>query len=413
MSGFKKGRRSACRFLRGWLLPYTMAMFRPIGRSLFGAPYRVWGSRRSMLSIPRASSGWKCGRLPRCGAHGSCFSVGFLARPRVYKSALSHRKSHMRRSTRKRTPCPLPEGEGICGLMRTYLLIGNYGVGNVGDEALKEYFLQRFPEIEWVVLSANPEHVEIPRLPFGIRSFFTPWWRTLLAYWQCNGVVFGGGSLFTDTESSLAPVLWWWHAVLAAFIRKPVFLAFQGVGPFRTRRGEWCARWVGRRAALLSVRDVLSLARVERWNLNKKCILSFDPVFSLMISKNIRLCPSFAAIPVDAVRSKILLIIPRGNSSREFWDRSEKMRGEGWEGVRVQEPRSLSELSAFISSSSFLLTQRYHAGIVALVLGVSFEAVPQVLGDKFDALNHEDRDLVHLRERVRGGEEALRNALLS
>ncbi|MBI2117300.1 hypothetical protein HYT95_00215 [Candidatus Peregrinibacteria bacterium] len=66
-----------------------------------------------------------------------------------------------------------------------------------------------------------------------------------------------------------------------------------------------------------------------------------------------------------------------------------------------------------MSSASYLLTQRYHAGIVALTLGVMFEAVPQVSGDKLDALNHEDRDLVHLWERVRVGEEALRLALQS
>ena len=28
------------------------------------------------------------------------------------------------------------------------LLVGNYGVGNLGDEALREYFLKRFPEVQ-------------------------------------------------------------------------------------------------------------------------------------------------------------------------------------------------------------------------------------------------------------------------
>ena len=297
--------------------------------------------------------------------------------------------------------------------MHRYLLVGNYGVGNVGDEALKEYFLQCFPEVEWIVVSAHPGLGEVPRLPCGFRSLFTPWWRSFRAYWQCDGVVFGGGSLFTDAESTVAPLLWWWHAVLAMLFRQPVFLAFQGIGPFRTKRGEWWTRWVARRVVFLSVRDIHSCARVERWQLNKKCILSFDPVFSLIISKNTLIRSSSAAIPSDADRSKILLIIPRRNSSQEFRDRSEEMRREGFRGVRVQEPRSLVELSAAVSSASFLLTQRYHAGIVALALGVPFDAVPQVPGDKLDALNKEDRDLSHLRERVRVGEEALREALYS
>lgn len=284
--------------------------------------------------------------------------------------------------------------------VRPFLLVGNYGVGNVGDEALKEYFLRRFPDVEWVVVSAKPCAGEMPRLPFGFRSLFTPWWRTIGAYWRCGGVVLGGGSLFTDAESAAAPLLWWWHVALAVFLRKPVFLAFQGIGPFRTGAGEWLARWVVRKAAFLSVRDALSFRRVEGCGLHKKCILSFDPVFSLVHAHTSCTC------------SNKLLIIPRSNSSREFWRRAEERRRDGV-GVSVAEPRTLDELSRTVASASHLLTQRYHAGIVALALGVSFEAVPQGEGDKLDALNREERDRVCLLERVRLGEEALREALVA
>lgn len=75
------------------------------------------------------------------------------------------------------------------------------------------------------------------------------------------------------------------------------------------------------------------------------------------------------------------------------------------------EPKSFLELCEAVSSASFLLTQRYHAGIVALALGVPFETVPQVAGDKLDALNREERDSACLMERVQMGEEALRGVL--
>ncbi len=280
-----------------------------------------------------------------------------------------------------------------------YLLIGNYGVGNVGDDALMEYFLRRFPEVEWMVVSAHPKgEREIPRLPFGFRSLFTPWWRTVGVYWRCDGVVLGGGSLFTDAESAAAPLLWFGHVALAVFFRKPVFLAFQGMGPFRTWICDRCARWAARNAVLISVRDALSFRRVEHWSLNKKCILSFDPVFTLVDASK------------TCISSNKLLIIPRSNSSREFWRKAEEAR-RARANASVAEPRTLDELSRVVASASFLLTQRYHAGIVATALGIPFEAVPQVPGDKLDALNREDRDLVSLRERIRVGEEALRAAL--
>ncbi|MBI5155969.1 hypothetical protein HZA45_01700, partial [Candidatus Peregrinibacteria bacterium] len=92
------------------------------------------------------------------------------------------------------------------------VLIGNYGTGNFGDEALRSYFLKSFPEIEWQVVSARPTADELPRLPAGPRSLFTTkWFRTIKALRHCDAVVFGGGTLFTDSESVFACFLWWLH----------------------------------------------------------------------------------------------------------------------------------------------------------------------------------------------------------
>ena len=169
------------------------------------------------------------------------------------------------------------------------VLIGNFGVGNLGDEALKEYFLQEF-SIDWTIVSAHPRASnEVARLPGGLRSFLGfKWVKTIAAYRQCGAVVFGGGSLFTDAESVFAVALWWLHAQCAFFFRKPVHLAFQGIGPFRTRLGERLSRSVCRKSATISVRDLQSYNRVGEWGLSRKCIQSFDPVISLIESqKNI------------------------------------------------------------------------------------------------------------------------------
>lgn len=294
-----------------------------------------------------------------------------------------------------------------------YLLVGNYGVGNPGDEALKEYILGTFPEIQWIVVSARPERGEVPRLPMGIRSLLSsPWWKTLQAYRWCDGVVFGGGSLFTDAESLFACVLWSWHGYVAWLFRKPMLLAFQGVGPFRTRLGEGCARWVVRHALFLSIRDSLSAGRMTPWKLNKKFVQTFDPVFSLVMMKNIRRHSVSTVMSSDSDRTKNLLIIPRKNSSREFWRMAREIQQrKAWDDIQICEPRTFTELCTAVGLASFLLTQRYHAGITALALGVPFEAIPQVPGDKLDALNQEDRERERLRERVRMGEEALHEAL--
>jgi len=155
-----------------------------------------------------------------------------------------------------------------------YLLIGNYGVGNIGDEALREYFFHSYSDVDWTVVSAHPRRGEVPRFPLGVRSLLRPWWRTFHALHGSDGVVFGGGTLFTDVESVYACVLWWWHAFIARLFGKQVHLAFQGIGPFRTSLGERLARSVVASAATVSVRDLHSFERVKHWRMNKKIILS-------------------------------------------------------------------------------------------------------------------------------------------
>lgn len=307
------------------------------------------------------------------------------------------------------------------------VLIGNYGVGNLGDEALKEYFLRTFINVEWGVLSAQPTKREYPRLPAGIASLFlTPWWRTISVIFKSDAVVFGGGSLFTDAESVFACFLWWWHVVVAWVFRKPVYLAFQGIGPFRTRIGEWFARCAVRVSSSLSVRDDQSKNQVDMWELNKKVVLTFDPVF-LLLKKTFQKNSS----------KKVFVLIPRSNSSATFCERAGALvRTQQGDAVCVLslQPeaagekrtcaqlaravrgtvvpiRSLADLSLEVAAASFVLAQRYHGALAALALGTDFDVVPQREGDKLSAL----RDLRGREEEcvrlVQAGEDALRAAL--
>ncbi len=284
-----------------------------------------------------------------------------------------------------------------------YVLIGNYGVGNLGDDALKQYFLERFPEVEWCVLSAHPQHGELVRLPAGIRSFLNfSWLKTLKAIKSADGVVFGGGSLFTDAESFFACFLWWWHVFICRFFRKKIHFAFQGVGPFKTKLGEWISRRALRSATSISVRDSASFERVKSWNLNTKVIQSFDPVYSLIKSKK-----------EDDRTQNIFIVIPRNNSPVSFVNRAKEIgESKEWNHVQIlslqsdnssekklcQEVQSalpnatvhpvesIGELVSYIQDASFVLSQRYHGALVALALGKEFEVLPQEEDDKLSQL---------------------------
>lgn len=300
------------------------------------------------------------------------------------------------------------------------VLVGNYGVGNLGDEALKDYFSERFPEVDWVVVGSD-----VPRLPFGLRSLFRPWWRTIITIRSSDAVVFGGGSLFTDIESIKAPLLWGWHACVASMLRKKMILAFQGIGPFRTGLGEWITRWVCRRATHISVRDSLSYDRVKSWKLNTEIVQSFDPVFSEFINKKVESCTQ-----------DVISIIPRNNSCVEGLLQCHDERDRTMEtkiismkadDAREQEVclalakqtggvvitvNSLDDLLGALSTSTHVITARYHGALAALALGIPYIPVSIHAGDKLDSLTFvQDLSKEQLLLLVEKGEEALSSLL--
>jgi polysaccharide pyruvyl transferase WcaK-like protein len=225
--------------------------------------------------------------------------------------------------------------------------------------------------------------------------------RTVRALRRCDGVVFGGGTLFTDIESVRACWLWWVHARGATFFGKPVYLAGQGIGPFRTRWGEWLARDVVRRAAFVSVRDDASAQRTRGWELHTKVVQTFDPVLL-----------TFSGSTHSERSKNVFVIIPRENSPASFDDRAIAL-AEGHPSVRIVcmrpddaaeqviarriagrmpaativEAATMPQLSLALADAQAVVTQRYHGAIAALGLGIPCTAVPLAPGDKLDEIH--------------------------
>ena len=312
------------------------------------------------------------------------------------------------------------------------LLVGNYGVGNIGDEALKEFFLQKFPEINWTVVSAHPNtSAEVPRLPCGIRSFFQPWWKTLHAIWSSDAVVFGGGSLFTDIESVRACILWWMYACIAWITCTPYYFAFQGFGPFHTKAGQWFAYSALRHAAWVSVRDEESVRRVETARSSRNPpVLSFDPAFSLFVS----------SIQPTGAHSSNLVIIPRANSGIPFFDEVKRQLAIQSEAVtilllepdaekkvahelamlaprsRIVKVQSIHTLLQEVSAARHAIVQRYHGALAAIAAGVPVTIIPQAAGDKMAVLGEMVRKGCVREEwltQIEKGVEGLRSSLRS
>lgn len=311
------------------------------------------------------------------------------------------------------------------------VLVGNYGVGNFGDEALKEYFLGAYPGVRWTVVSAHPEVGELPRLPAGIRSCFgTPWLKTLGAIRRADAVVFGGGTLFTDIESPKACVIWGIHAFVARLFGVPVHLAFQGIGPFKTGVGEWIARRVVRSARSISVRDGASAARIATWATRAVVVETFDPVFSLFIAKK-----------HDRHADNTYVLIPRHNSGKNFMDALEthaanlrhvtivvalfqpddpgerkavEMVRRRYPQASVRTIRTVDDLMDLLVTASHCVCERFHGALAAVAVGTPLTVVPQAAGDKIDTVRAtfgRPDGWSEALGRIAAGEEALKTAL--
>lgn len=303
-----------------------------------------------------------------------------------------------------------------------FLLVGNYGVGNLGDEALKDYFLRSFPEVQWTVISAHPEDQEVPRFPMGIRSLLSlRWFRTLRALRQSRGMVFGGGSLLTDQESVRACFLWGLHAFVAWLYGKPYLFAFQGIGPFRTTLGERIARSVVAHAAFLSVRDPLTAERIRSWKMNTKFIQSFDPVFRLMYDKKtiVRTQKIFTVIPrASDVSQPEKYHIPAGSTVRILLLEPESLSERSLaEAIHARHPdssilsiRTLEQLLTEVAQATTVLSARFHGALAAVALEKELQLLSQGEGDKLSSLRHLP-PATELLALVRTGEEALKTAL--
>lgn len=278
--------------------------------------------------------------------------------------------------------------------MKTILLIGSYGSGNLGDEALKEIALQKLGKhFHCLVLSGNPkEKNEARHLPFGFRSAFSFGWLKSFHYlFKCKAVVFAGGGLFTEHEGKKAIVLWSWHVLWARLFMKPVHFLGQSAGPLHSRFGKTLTKWAFSRAKTITVRDKISAETLRKLSKNFEPRVSTDLCFAFEVQKN------------HPTKKIAINLRPWGGKVDEFKHFTESLAKNGYElhyvSMDLKDPTVLKEfgeveqfesftsLIQFLSTCETCIGMRLHFLIAAAlsgtkVLGLSYtQKVSGVLKD--------------------------------
>lgn len=180
-------------------------------------------------------------------------------------------------------------------------LIGWFGAGNMGDEAIlisELLFLRdQITNAEFHILSFNPEKTRrltanIPEvnkiLKMGSKQdvFKSDFLGILKAVREVDVVMMGGGGIFQDIYNHYPIPFFAAMALLARLNRKRLFLYCVGIGPIRSFIGKKLCRFAANSADMICVRDAGSKDLLKTLGVNRPIHLSADPVFLLEPVRN-------------------------------------------------------------------------------------------------------------------------------
>jgi polysaccharide pyruvyl transferase CsaB len=168
------------------------------------------------------------------------------------------------------------------------VISGYYGFRNSGDEAVLKSILnsledqgkQQGIQIEPIVLSGDPEWTS---KMYGVRSVGRLKIREIRQLLkESDGLISGGGSLLQDSTGIMTIPYYLGIVRIAQWLRKPVFIYAQGVGPVQKKFFFSWIKTSFKRSAYISVRDQESALLLEKMGLSRSKIeVVADPVMGL------------------------------------------------------------------------------------------------------------------------------------
>lgn len=297
--------------------------------------------------------------------------------------------------------------------MANYLICGNYGALNVGDEAILTGLLHTLRKTDdranFTVMSGNPGDTKtaygvdaVSFFPSGVRSLLKvhSLKPTLDAYKKADAFVLGGGGLFTDADGLKAVWIWFIQALIAKFYGKKILMIGQSVGPLSSKTAKYLTRTVFSWADSISVRDDSSKALLENLGITKDIDVSSDlamnlqEVYPSLIAENER--NSYTVVNLkylertnklyeEEVIKFIKFLIsqnqqnvylkPFGNgkiSDEKYLSKLIDQYGLDKNKVRVHTDYSVEGTLKLIANAKFLLGMRLHSLIFASVCKTPF-----------------------------------------
>ncbi len=166
--------------------------------------------------------------------------------------------------------------------VKTVLISGYYGFGNLGDELILEELINEIRQIDVnisiIVLSNQPEYTSKIYNVNSINRYNLV--KIINALMNCDLLISGGGGLFQDASSYRPPLYYGFIILLARLLRVKIFIYAQGLGPINSTIAKFITLASLSMANIITLRDHKSLAMAKNWQLN--ATLTADPVWNLV-----------------------------------------------------------------------------------------------------------------------------------
>ncbi len=224
------------------------------------------------------------------------------------------------------------EANDISGLK--IVVSGYYGFDNLGDELILQTLIQyaRARGCEITVLSQNPQRTTEQ---YGVPAIK----RTNLAqvfnnFRQSHLLISGGGGLFQDSTGPASPFYYGGLILLADYLRLPVMVWGQGVGPLNHSVSRLMTRWAFSKARQILVRDEKSQHLIQDLfenEIDRPVTLTADPVWlwqpepfnnhaekiqptGIRVGVSLRVWPSLQETGINALAKALLIWVQRAQA---------------------------------------------------------------------------------------------------
>jgi polysaccharide pyruvyl transferase WcaK-like protein len=289
--------------------------------------------------------------------------------------------------------------------MSKVLLVGAFGQGNPGDEALCAAFLRALPGDEVVVASRDP--LSTARL-HGVRAIANDPHVVARLVREVDGVVVGGGTVFKTLPASTGrrpTALLRQLCMLVAGARaagKAVALVGVGAGDLRGPTARTLTRWLVRHVDLLVLRDEESAAALTDAGAPPPFWIGADPAWALRprlvratgahgvdadIGRSVTVALSHLAGDDRLLDALATAIAPLGDDHEirlQPWQLGPNGDGGFAERLRdrldgavtiIDPPADLDDATATFTGDRLVIGLRFHALVAAAQAGSRFLAV--------------------------------------